>query len=220
MKRKMRKHIDWRKAVWRFTFFYVIAFGALAFFDKNHEFFYYSILMLFALTAIYLLQRKFATVYQLPLVILAGFVIAGFMHMAGGLFYIYGTRLYEVQIWLLGYDNLVHAFSSFVLAFAAYNLLKPYLDTKLIENKVYLTLLLMLIAMGMGTIVEMLELSGVIIFNATGVGDYFNNAMDLVFNTIGAFIGCTVLVFYHKKKRDPLSYILFLLHSLYSYYSC
>ncbi len=195
------KRIDPRKTLWRFTYFYVLAFGALSYFTNNKEFFYYSIIFLISLLIIRFYQRRYHVQVQLPTTILTGFVIAGFMHMLGGFVYIGGVKLYDINFWIFGYDNFVHAFSAFVFSFAAYNLLKPYLDKKLKENGVYLSLLLALIALGMGSIVEIVEFAAVVFLGATGVGDYTNNALDIVFNTLGAIIGCTSLVWYHKRKE-------------------
>ena len=47
----------------------------------------------------------------------------------------------------------------------------------------------------MSTIVEMLELIGVIYLNSPGVGGYVNNSLDLIFNLLGAIVASLVIVF-------------------------
>ncbi len=40
--------------------------------------------------------------------------------------------------------------------------------------------------MGLGVLNELIEFSAVLVFPDTNVGGYFNTALDLVFNTLGA----------------------------------
>ena len=47
-------------------------------------------------------------------------------------------------------------------------------------------------AIGLGAVNEIIEFISVLLFPGNGVGGYVNNAIDLVFNTLGAVIaiGC------------------------------
>lgn len=42
--------------------------------------------------------------------------------------------------------------------------------------------------MGVSAVNEIIELSAVVFFNSSGVGDYYNNALDMVFNLAGIMI--------------------------------
>ena len=83
----------------------------------------------------------------------------------------------------------------------AYNLLNPHLDKKIKHNKILLSLIIILIASGIGAFNEIIEFFAVVFFNAAkGVGGYFNNALDLVFNLIGAIIASFIITKYHSVR--------------------
>ena len=142
--------------------------------------------------------------------ILIGLTIGGALHIFGGNIYLGTTRLYDY--WLIPhyfkYDNLVHTFNTFVATFVIYSLLKPHLDKKLDHNSFLLGLLLVLITMGLGAFNEILEFGAVIFLGAAKqVGNYFNNALDLVFNLIGSSLAVIRIIIYHKrlyKKENKL----------------
>ena len=64
----------------------------------------------------------------------------------------------------------------------------------------YFILLLVIIGMGLGVINELVEFVAVLVFDVgKQVGDYTNNLLDLVFNTIGSIIMATFLVLTNQK---------------------
>jgi len=135
--------------------------------------------------------------------LLFGLTLLGLMHILGGNVHLFGVRLYD--LWLIPeifkYDNLVHGFGIFLATLVAYNLLRPHLDVKMKHNPYFLSLILILIAMGIGAFNEVLELGAVLFLNAgSGVGDYINNAFDLFFNLIGSVIACVFIIRYHLKN--------------------
>jgi len=181
-----------------FTAAYLIIFTIFAAVNKNYEFLYYIIIMGILIGIGILYHKKI----HLTLHIIIGLSILGFMHISGGIFYFNGARLYDIYLIgkVLRYDNLVHSFGIFVSTFVVYNLLKPHLDKKLIHNKYLISLILILMAMGAGALNEVLELGAVVFLGAAEqVGDYFNNALDLIFNLIGSVIACFFIIYYHKK---------------------
>jgi len=200
------KHRRYRIFISRFIFLYVLIFAVIGYFHRNLEFFYYCVIFLVIILGIRRYQRKNKKEIILPTYIYAGIAIWGLLHFLGGYTPINGGVLYEVHFWRFGYDNLVHSFGTFVTTFVAYNLLRPHLSIVIAENYVYLTAILVLMVLGIGAIVEIVELSAVELLDAQGIGDYFNNAWDLVFNTIGALAAC-VLIIAHQwrvKKRNNL----------------
>jgi len=59
--------------------------------------------------------------------------------------------------------------------------------------------IIVLIAEGIGAINEIIELSTVVFFHTQGVGNYYNNALDLVFNLIGAMLGSIIILNTNKE---------------------
>jgi uncharacterized membrane protein YjdF len=119
------------------------------------------------------------------------------LHNLGGNLYFGGVRLYN--IWLiegiLRYDNIVHFVTMFVIAFLVHTLLEPHLYEKLKDNKVLYGTVIVIIVLGLGAFYEILELVAVLFINAgERVGDYLNNALDLVFNMLGAIMACTIIL--------------------------
>ncbi|MBD3355479.1 DUF2238 domain-containing protein [Candidatus Woesearchaeota archaeon] len=183
-----------------FTLLYLLVFTAISLFNKNYEFLYYTLVMSLLLFLVVLYHKKL----HLTTAIIFGLTVVGAMHIFGGNIHIFGTRLYE--FWLIPgvfkYDNLVHIIGTFVATFISYSLLFPHLDKKLKHSKFLLALVLILIASGIGAFNEVLELFAVVFLGATKqVGDYLNNALDLLFNFIGAIIASIYIVYYHKRKR-------------------
>ena len=93
------------------------------------------------------------------------------------------------------YDQLVHIFGSFVIALVIYHLFKEYLKKLYHQNESIFLLTLILITIGFGAIYEIIELIAVYFLNASeAVGTYYNNALDLIFNLIGAILAAIWLV--------------------------
>ena len=53
-------------------------------------------------------------------------------------------------------------------------------------------LIVVLAVTGVGALNEIFELGAVVFTGSTGVGGYYNNALDLIFNLIGAIIGVMI----------------------------
>ncbi|MFC2135778.1 DUF2238 domain-containing protein [Bacteroidota bacterium] len=182
-----------------FTIGYLFTFTLLAIFKKNYEFLYYTIILSILIFIIVLYHKKI----HLTKHILLGLTILGAMHIFGGNIHFFGTRLYDIYFipGLLKYDNIVHSFGIFVATFVVYSFLHPHLDKQIDHNAVLLSLILISITMGIGAFNEVLELGAVVFFGAAKqVGDYINNAVDLVFNLIGSVIACFFIIRHHKRK--------------------
>ena len=195
----MQEKTELKLMLW-FTICYLTIFTILAIIKKNYEFLYYTFILSALIFIIVLYHKKI----HLTKHILLGLTIIGAIHIFGGNIYIAGTRLYD--IWLISpnilkYDNIVHAFGSFVATFVVYSFIHPHLDKKINHNAVLLSLILILIAMGVGAFNEIIELSAVVFLGAAEqVGDYINNALDLVFNLCGAIIASFFIIRYHRRK--------------------
>ena len=187
------------KLILIFTISYLVIFTILAFARKNYEFLYYTVIMSSLIILIVLYHKKL----HLSPIILGGLSILGFMHVAGGNFYLYGVRLYDLYIFgsIIRYDNLVHVVGVFIATFVGYSVLKPYLVHRIEHHPIVLSLILVLIALGIGAANEILEFVAVVFLGAQeAVGNYFNNALDLVFNMFGSIVAVLFIYTYHKKQ--------------------
>ena len=183
-----------------FTLLYLVIFSVNSLIKRNYEFLYYSVIVFTLLIVTVLYYQKI----QLNIHILLGLTILGALHIFGGNVHLFGTRIYD--LWLIPhvfrYDNLVHCVGSFVGVFIVYNFLRPHLDKKVEHNFLLLSVILILMVMGIGAFNELLELLGVVVLGvAKEVGDYMNNALDLLFNLLGSVVACLVLTHNQKKKR-------------------
>ena len=114
------------------------------------------------------------------------------MHMCGGFVHLNGVRLYDIRLLplagepyqILRYDQFVHAFCYFTIG----GILKTIIDALAAPgaSRRGLALLTLLAALGVGALNEIIEFAAVAWFQSDGVGDYFNNALDNVFNAAGA----------------------------------
>jgi len=178
------------------TISYMIFFMFASIFKTNYEFLYYTGIMVVFLFII----SKYHKSLQMSSTLIAALSVFGMLHVMGGNLNIGAIRLYD--LWLIPgvfkYDNLMHMVLLFLSTIFAYNLLYPHLDKKLEHSKILLSLLLILIASGFGAFIEIFELIGVLFFGSgPAVGNYLNNAFDLVFNLLGSILACVVLIRYH-----------------------
>lgn len=170
---------------------------------KNYEFLLYTFTIGLLIWLIHITNKKM----NYSNLAKYGFSAWLFLHFAGGSFKIAGTRLYDFIIFnwigeplnILRYDQFIHAYCYFVIGLFVYALVKKIYKPG--TNKIILALTAILTAEGVGAINEIIELSTVVLFGATGVGNYFNNALDLVFNLIGA----TIAIIFAMKQDKKLS---------------
>ncbi|MFA6410915.1 MAG: hypothetical protein WCW26_05085 [Candidatus Buchananbacteria bacterium] len=192
---KNRKYL-----IFAFTLAYLAAFTANALVETNYEFLYYTFLVTVIILIVTVLDKQL----YLDSFIVLSLSVLGFLHFLGGNLYFADSRLYNFYLIpnIFRYDNLVHTYGSFIATLALYSLLSSYIDQKIKKKYYIFASVLMLMAMGLGTIVELVELSAVIFLNAGAqVGGYYNNAFDLFFNTIGAGIAVVVIYFYQKREK-------------------
>jgi len=184
---------DWKPlAILAFTALYVAAFGIWFFISRNEEFVSYIVIVI----AVFGLVVGLARWLGLPDYVLALLSVAGFMHLAGGGVRVGGDVLYAYQIvtlmqsndagfYILRYDQVVHAFGYGVAALALWHVLARHAKTLPPAARAFFAAAG---AMGLGSLNEVFEFIAFVSFAHTGVGDYYNNSLDLVFNTLGATI--------------------------------
>ena len=186
-----------------FTLAYVLAFAVYYISIRNFEFLWYVAVLLFFFFLIALTLQKSKFDYF----ILWGLALWGLFHMAGGGVklgdgVLYGwemIKLFDIgDTFVLKFDQFVHAFGFGVTTLVAWHLLKPYLNEKTNYKIIYP--LIVAVSMGLGALNEIVEFIAVVLFSETGVGGYYNTALDLVFNTIGAVIGAVIVHFRRRKN--------------------
>lgn len=183
-----------------FTIVYLAAFTFHGVLNANFEFLYYTVLLSFLIyLVIYLHQRL-----HLGFFILFNLSLLGFLHLLGGNLYLGELRLYDYYFipGVFKYDNMIHAYATFIGTLALYSLLISQFRTPVKKRFPVLALLLILMAIGMGTIVELVEFFAVIIFGvAEQVGDYYNNTLDLLFNFLGSIVATVIIYFYQYRPK-------------------
>jgi len=175
-------------------------FLALSLISDNNEFTYYN----FTILAGFVVFVIFYDRIHLEISMLVGLLAIGLLHLAGGNLTIDGTILYQTSFYNIPYDKIVHFFASFVITLIAYNFIEETLSKKDRRRTFLVGFIILMIGVGLGTIVEIIEYLSTIIFKETIVGDYINNASDLVANLLGVILAL-VFSLTHFKKGKQLS---------------
>jgi len=186
-----------------FLIAFLILIGFTAYFavNGNYEFINYAITNSLFILLLYWTDKKFKYYFWAKW----GFVLWLLLHVLGGSLSINGVRLYDTilinfigaPLHILRYDQVVHAFCYFIITTFAYSIMVSFAGKK--TNKITIAVLALLIGMGVGAMNEISEFNAVIFSGAAEkVGDYYNNALDLVFNFLGSLISVLILSF--RKK--------------------
>ena len=184
-----------------FTAAYILAFSIYYLSVKNYEFIWYIFVLVFFALVIGGTLRKTNFDY----VILWGLSICGLLHMSGGGIVINGNVLYALEIfkffnvgdtYILKFDQIVHAFGFGVTTLVFWHLLKGNLNKNYSRGLMYI--IVFAAATGAGALNEIVEFLAAVFIPSTGVGGYYNNSLDLVFNAIGSLIALTYI---HISKR-------------------
>lgn len=159
----------------------------------NYEFIGYAAVVGLLFYIIIFLDKK----YDFPassIWFFSGWVV---LHFLGGAVYIGDTKLYDLllinifngggEFMILKYDQFVHAYCYFAFSILIYFILKKHMKSNKGPALVVFTILS---AIGIGLLNEIIEFGMVIFADAAeAVGGYYNTALDLVFNLIGALMG-------------------------------
>ncbi|VVB81724.1 Uncharacterised protein [uncultured archaeon] len=163
--------------------------------DKNIEFIYYNILFFIILSFIVVTNRRL----NLGVPVLLALSMLIIIHLSGGLIPVDGARLYDASFGPLPFDKIHHFVLGLVFAFLTASLFIDTLEWKLRKPKLFFFFIL-LAALGFGSLVEIFEFAGVTFLHSPGVGDYFNNATDLVADLFGAATGAIIMLLIKNGK--------------------
>lgn len=160
---------------------------------KNYEFSGYIVVI----SILYLILIRLDKKYSFPPISIWLFSIWLLLHMLGGSIYISQTKLYDLlllnifngggEFVILKYDQLIHAYCYLAFSIIIFFMLKKHFRP---DQTTILIIFSILAASGIGMLNEIIEFAMVVFADAAkAVGGYYNTALDLVFNLIGAIIG-------------------------------
>jgi len=155
---------------------------------KNWEFLFYAASLIILLILVTISDKKF----NYPKIALYGLGSWLLLHLLGGMAKIGDTRLYDFMLiniigepyQILKYDQFVHFYCYFVAAFFVYSIIRSF--SKKDSSFTVIAFITVIASVGIGGINEIIEFAAVVIVNSNGVGGYYNTAIDLVANTLGA----------------------------------
>ena len=121
-------------------------------------------------------------------------MMGGGLHLPGGeVLYkwvpleIYNAHDEGGEFVILKFDQVLHFYVYFVMSFIISHLLRNSMVKKI--KPFYFLFFVALTSMGISVINELVEFGAVVFLSKTGVGGYYNTALDLLFNTLGAVVG-------------------------------
>lgn len=168
----------------------------------NTEFIIYVVTLAILIIILYTTNKYFKFLPEAKW----GFFIWMILHMAGGSLYFWGTRLYDIILIpmagspydILKYDQFVHFFCYIVMTLLMYSVLIKIINEK--PNKIIFSIILVLAASSVGALNEIIEFSAVILFESSGVGGYYNTALDLVANFLGSVFAILYIKLFSKNN--------------------
>ena len=196
---------EWVIAI--FTAVYVAAFLAYFIMIADQEFIGYLATMVILVGLVTWSHQ----LMRFPLTLLWALTLWGLAHMAGGSLPVGGTVLYNLvlipiagdgELRILKYDQLVHFYGFAVTAWMLWFILQKRAPQLRRTLAVYA--FPALASMGLGAVNEIVEFSAVMLVPHTNVGGYYNTALDLVFNALGAIFAMLVCAAWEwVQARSP-----------------
>lgn len=174
---------------------YTIAAAAYSLSMGNTEFVFYVVVMV--VLGVLITGVHWRVGFSTPLI--WALAVWGMLHMAGGLVRVPPDNDVLYNLWLVGhangrglkFDQFVHAYGFGTATWACWEALR----TKLARTRPDIPTLTacVLAGEGLGAINEIIEFTATQFMPKTNVGDYANNAWDLVFNLFGCIVAATVI---------------------------
>lgn len=200
---------DRLKTISFFTLSYFVIFGIAAIRTQNFEFILYEIEMIILLSLLVFMDKR----VQFSKLVLWLMTFWGFWHLAGGIIPIPESIadmndaspedatqvLYNMRLlpYLPRYDQMIHAYGFGSCTLLAREALSAHLGKKLPINWP-IGAALVLIALGLGTINEIIEFAVQLSLPETNVGGYINTGWDMVSNTVGAVTAALLIRSFDK----------------------
>lgn len=141
------------------------------------EFFIYACAIVLVILVVWVFLRRVDYPTWVLVLMQAGIL----SHFAGAFIPVDGGRLYDTAWAGLGYDKYVHVFN----AFAGAAVLTTLFDRTGVQFA-FRWLVIVMIVLGAGAVLEMVEYMVTLTVPNAGVGGYDNNMRDLIANAVGA----------------------------------
>ena len=181
---------------------YLAVFRILFFSKRNYEVLLYIGVIVFFFFVILLTNDR----VRYPNEILWGLTMWGLLHMCGGGIPIGDKVLYGIILIpvsetypIVRFDQFVHVVGFGVATLLMYHLLTPLLKPDL-KGWTALSIVMVMAGLGVGALNEVVEFLAVVLVPETGVGGYWNTALDLVADLIGAVFA---LLYIRLRYRRP-----------------
>ena len=201
---RLTRH-EWTIAI--FTAVYVTAFLAYFILIADQEFIGYLATMVILVGIVVWSHR----LMRFPMALLWALTLWGLAHMAGGSLRVGSTVLYnlvlipiagDAELRVLKYDQLVHFYGFAVTAWMLWFILQK--EVPQLRRTMAVYAFPALASMGLGAVNEIVEFSAVMLVPHTNVGGYYNTALDLVFNALGAIFAMLVCAAWERVQvRSP-----------------
>jgi uncharacterized membrane protein YjdF len=141
------------------------------------EFFVYAVAIISVILSLWSYFRRFN--FETSLLVLLEIGIL--MHFFGAFIQIDGNRLYDAHFFCIRYDKYVHFANSFVISILVRKIFFMQKNKMDLISRMFI----LLIVLGLGAIVEIVEYGVTKTVPHNGVGDYDNNMQDLIANFAG-----------------------------------
>lgn len=146
--------------------------------EHIEEFFLYASVILVAVALLWSVFRHYVFSTSALIIVQLGIL----MHFSGAFVFIDSQRLYDQIVLGIRYDKYVH----FVNAFAATLLVCRLFQIQQIASTRVNNVFAVLVVLGLGALIEIVEYVVVLTVPENGVGGYDNNMQDLMANFVGA----------------------------------
>jgi len=192
------------KIIGAITAIYILIFSVAYMLQGNIEFLAYIAVLIIIAGIIW----KTLPDTKLDSLALSGLSLWGILHLAGGGVklsnggVLYGLHLINIidkggQFFILKYDQFVHFLGFAVTAIVIFQILQPRFKSQVSKKMLYFITIIS--ALGLSAANEVIEFAAFLSIPDTWVGDFYNLALDLVFNTLGAITGTIISVFRLRK---------------------
>jgi uncharacterized membrane protein YjdF len=188
-----------RGAVLLFTLSYIGISAAYLLSTRNAEFTRYLIVLIIAVAFFVVCRDRL----PFPTWLLWLISLVGLGHLLGGIVRVGNDVLYAYvpvvipnafELTILKYDQILHAGASAVGALVVYAFLRKAGDL----NVFAIAVITFLASLGIGAVNEIVEFWVSLTVPGNGVGGYYNNSLDLVFNAIGATVATALALRWWK----------------------
>lgn len=173
----------------------------LTLFAQNYEFLLYAVTVIVLVALIYKTDQYFGF-SRIGLWLFNGWLV---LHILGGLASFGGVRFYDLILLdlvgapydILKYDQFVHFYCYVVIAILMWSVIRKIARPD--ASVAVVCAVTVLASSSLGAINEIIEFLAVVLFATQGVGGYFNTAIDLVANLLGAIAGTLFMLARQRK---------------------